>query len=129
MLQRRLIASTLALVSLGATASDPVASDGDKYKVLHENDRVRVLEYRDLPGVRTAEHRHPAFVLYAVAPFKRKLTLPGGKVLVREFKAGEILYSDEQTHIGENVGDTPTHVIMVEIKPAAADQRPARATP
>ena len=118
MLMKTLILPLLAL-SLTAAAQDPVQSDGDKYKVLKENDRVRVLEYRDQPGEKTHSHRHPAFVLYALSPFKRKLTLPGGKTLMREFKVGDVLYSDEQTHIGENVGATPTHVIMVELKEAA----------
>jgi beta-alanine degradation protein BauB len=109
----------LLALSLAAAAQDPVHTDGDKYKVLMENDRVRVLEYRDQPGEKTHQHRHPAFVLHAVVPFKRKLTLPDGKTMVREFKAGDVIYSDEQTHIGENVGSTPTHVIMVELKEAA----------
>ena len=97
-------------------ASDPVHTDGEKYNVRFENDRVRVLEYRDRPGEKTHQHRHPAFVLYAVSPFRRKLTLPDGKALSREFKAGDVMWSDAQTHIGENIGDTLTHVIMIEMK-------------
>jgi beta-alanine degradation protein BauB len=104
------------VVSSAAYAADPVHTDGDKYKVRFENDRVRVLEYIDQPGEKTHEHQHPAFVLYAVSPFKRKLHLPDGKVLAREFRAGDIMWSDAQTHIGENVGDTPTRVIMIEMK-------------
>jgi beta-alanine degradation protein BauB len=106
----------LSVVSTGAQAADPVHSDGDKYKVKFENERVRVLEYRDMPGEKTHEHRHPDFVLYAVSPFKRKIALPDGKSMIREFKGGEIMWSNEQTHIGENVGETPTHVIMIELK-------------
>jgi hypothetical protein len=29
--------------------ADPTTTDPDKYKVVFENDRVRVLEYRDRP--------------------------------------------------------------------------------
>jgi quercetin dioxygenase-like cupin family protein len=112
----RFVAVLGLLMSSTAFAADPVHTDGDKYKVRFENDRVRVLEYTDQPGEKTHEHRHPAFVLYAVSPFKRTLTLPDGKVLTREFKAGDIMWSDAQTHIGENVGDTPTRVIMIEMK-------------
>jgi len=108
---------TLVLVlPLRVLAQSPVETDGDKYKVVMENAQVRVLEYKDLPGEKTHEHRHPAFVLYAVSAFKRKIHLPDGKVLTREFKAGDVMYSPEQVHIGENVGTTPTHVIMVELK-------------
>ena len=109
----------LSLMSSMVLAQDPVTTDGDKYKVLLENDQVRVLDYRDNPGERAHQHRHPAFVLYALAPFKRKITLPDGKIIMRDFKAGDVIYSGEQTHIGENIGDTPTHVIMVEIKGGA----------
>jgi hypothetical protein len=106
----------LSVAASTAHAADPVHSDGDKYKVKFENERVRVLEYRDRPGEKTHEHGHPNFVLYAVGPFKRRITLPDGKSMIREFKGGEIMWSDAQTHIGENVGDTPTHVIMFELK-------------
>jgi quercetin dioxygenase-like cupin family protein len=99
-----------------AMAQDPVKTDGDKYKALMENERVRVLEYRDRPGEKTSMHHHPDFVLYALTPFKRKLTLGDGKTIIREFKTGDVLWSPAQAHIGENIGTTETHVIIVELK-------------
>lgn len=117
----RLFLSAFSMLSLSAMAQDPVVTDGDKYKVLLENEHVRVLEYRDMPGEKTHRHYHPAFVLYAQEPFKRTITLPDGKVIQREFKAGDVIYSDAQTHVGANTGDAPTHVIMVEIKADAKD--------
>ncbi|MCL4746192.1 MAG: hypothetical protein KJZ83_12365 [Burkholderiaceae bacterium] len=116
MLNKLCVLTTLSLVSISAFAQSPVETDGDKYKVILENAQVRVLEYKDMPNVKTHQHSHPAFVLYALTPFKRKIHLPDGKVLMREFKAGDVMYSPAQTHIGENVGNTPTHVIMVELK-------------
>lgn len=106
----------LSCLAAPAWAQDPAASDGAKYKVLLENDAVRVLEYKDQPGESTHQHQHPAFVVYAVEPFKRRLTLGDGRVMTREFKAGEVIYSKGETHVGENIGTTPTHVIMVELK-------------
>ena len=91
-------------------------TDGDKYKILLENACVRVLEYRDEPGDRTQQHHHPAFVLYALSAFERTLRLPGGKVLRRQFQAGDVMWSEAQTHIGENVGQTATHVFITELK-------------
>ena len=107
------------LVAGPAYAQDAVETDGDKYTVILENDRVRVLEYKDLPGQKTHQHGHPAFVLYALGPFKRTLTLPDGRVLTREFKTGDTIWSEAQTHVGTNVGETPTHVIIVELKSPA----------
>ena len=115
-MSRSLAIAFFLMLTVTANAADPARSDGDKYQVRFENDRVRVLEYTDKPGDKTHQHDHPAFVLYAVSPFKRKLALPDGKVLMREFKAGDVMWSDAQTHIGENIGETPTRVIMIEMK-------------
>jgi quercetin dioxygenase-like cupin family protein len=119
MMKARLTVTVAALMlPIWALAQDPARTDGDKYKVLLENDQVRVLEYADQPGQRTHQHQHPAFVLYALAPFKRSLTLADGRVLSREFKAGDVMFSNGETHTGENVGSTPTRVLMIELKPA-----------
>jgi len=105
-------------LAVGSTASahDPVHTDADKYKVRLENERVRVLEYRDRPGEKTQEHGHPAFVVIALSPFKRRLTLPGGKIIIREFQTGDVMWSEAQTHIGENIGEPSTHILMIEMK-------------
>ena len=108
----------MALLAPAAWAQDAVATDGDKYKLLLENPCVRVLDYRDQPGQKTHQHHHPGFVLYALSAFERTLALPDGKVLRRTFQAGDVMWSDAQTHIGENVGTTPTHVLIVELKNA-----------
>lgn len=116
----------LAAATAGAAAQSPVDTDGDKYHVLLENEQVRVLGYRDQPGDRTHAHQHPAFVVVALAPFKRRLVLADGRTLVREFKAGDVLYSPGENHIGENVGALPTQVVMVELKTSAACPAAAR---
>lgn len=40
-------------------AEDPTTTNPELYKTVFENDRVRVLEYRDKPGDRTLPHSHP----------------------------------------------------------------------
>ena len=110
------VAALVFVIASGVRAQDPAKTDPDKYAVVFENERVRVLEYRDKPGEKTTMHRHPAFVLYAFSPFKRTLTLGDGKVLTREFKTGDVMWSEAQTHIGENIGKTDTHVLIVELK-------------
>lgn len=77
---RILVLMASALLAPSIFAQDAVQTDGDKYKVVLENDCVRVLDYRDRPGEKTHQHKHPAFVLYALSPFKRTLTSPDGKV-------------------------------------------------
>lgn len=112
----RTVVWTALLLATGAQAQDAAQTDGDKYKVVLDNTHVRVLEYTDQPGQKTHPHRHPPFVVYALAPFRRTLTLGDGRVLSREFKVGDAMYSDGETHIGENVGSTPTRVLLVELK-------------
>ena len=95
---------------------DPVVTDGDKYSVVVENERVRVLRYHDKPGDRTSQHAHPDYVLYAVSSFKRRLTFPDGRKQEVDVKAGSVVWLKAHIHIGENIGDTDTEVMMVELK-------------
>lgn len=95
---------------------DPVQTDGDKYKVILENQRVRVLEYLDKPGDKTSLHSHPDFVLITLSAFKRRLISSNGSFKEREFTAGEVAFGKAQDHMGENIGETDTHVIFVELK-------------
>jgi len=103
---------------------DPLETDPDKYKLLFENDRVRVLEYRDKPGDRTRQHSHPDFVLYTLSTFKRRLTLGDGRTVERAAGPGQTSFSEAHVHIGENVGETDTHVLMIELK----EPRPERSS-
>ena len=95
---------------------DAVETDGDKYSVVLENERVRVLRYHDKPGDRTSQHAHPDYVLYAESSFKRRLTFPDGRKQEVDVKAGSVVWMKGHIHIGENIGDTNTDVIIVELK-------------
>jgi quercetin dioxygenase-like cupin family protein len=97
-------------------ADDPTRTDPDKYKVIFENDRVRVLEYRDEPGQSTSPHRHPDSVMYTLSSFERKLVAEDGQGREVTLEPGEVRWLDAQVHSGENVGSTPTHVLFVELK-------------
>ena len=108
--------TTSELDQLRDSSRDPVFTDGDKYKVILENDRVRVLDYRDSPGQRTSPHHHSDYVLYALTAFKRKFILSDGKEAVRELHPGDVVWGKAQSHIGENVGSTDTHVLIIELK-------------
>jgi quercetin dioxygenase-like cupin family protein len=99
----------------GASVIDPTITDPDKYSVVFENDRVRVLEYRDAPGQRTGEHDHPDSVMVTLSGFERRLTV-GDVSRDVALEPGEVRWLDAQSHIGENIGSTPTHVVFVELK-------------
>jgi beta-alanine degradation protein BauB len=100
-----------------ASAPDPIVTDGDKYRLVLENEHVRVLRYHDKPGDKTHPHHHDEFVLYALSSFRRRLIFPDGTVKERDFKPGDVIWMPEQVHVGENIGTTDTDVVIVEQKP------------
>jgi len=96
--------------------ADPTETDPDKYRVIFENDRVRVLEYTDEPGQRTSPHAHPDSVMYTLSSFERRLVGESGETRDVSLAAGEVRWLDAQVHSGENIGGSPTHVLFVELK-------------
>jgi quercetin dioxygenase-like cupin family protein len=96
--------------------ADPTETDPDKYKVVFENERVRVLEYRDEPGQRTSPHEHPGSVMVTLSGFDRRLIGEGGESRNVTLEPGVVRWLDAQTHSGENIGITSTHVLFVELK-------------
>jgi hypothetical protein len=99
---------------------DPCITNPNHYKVVFENDRVRVLEYRDKPGDMTTPHTHPDSVMYTRSSFRRRLYTGEGEQRDVEMQAGFVGWLSAQQHSGHNIGDTDTHVIFVELKEASA---------
>jgi hypothetical protein len=100
---------------------DPAVTNPHLYRVVMENDRVRVLEYRDRPGDRTTPHGHPDSVMVTLSAFRRRL-IDGERSAEVELSSGLARWLPAQEHAGENIGDSETHVIFVELKePPARD--------
>lgn len=99
-------------------SNDPTVSNSDLYKVVLENDRVRVLEYADQPGDRTTPHDHPDSVMITLSTFDRRLILgdQSRDVSLTEYQA---MWLPAQTHAGENIGSSNTHTFFVELKEPA----------
>lgn len=101
---------------------DPTVTDPDLYKVIFENERVRVLEYRDQPGARTHTHQHPDSVMVTLGDFTRRVTA-GDRSVDVQLRAGEARWLGAQQHSGENIGDSESHSVFIELKepgPASA---------
>ena len=97
---------------------DPVETNPDHYTVVFENDRVRVLEYADKPGDRTTPHEHPDSVMYTLSSFRRRL-IHGDEERDVELSSGGAFWVPAQQHAGENIGDTETRTVFVELKEPA----------
>jgi hypothetical protein len=107
---------------------DPAVTDPELYRVLFENDRVRVLEYRDVPGGRTRPHRHPDSVMVTLSSFRRRVS-SGAREVEVDLPFGQARWLGAQEHSGENIGDTDTHGIFVELKEPSPAPTHDRETP
>lgn len=110
------------------SSHDPTVTDPNFYKVIFENERVRVLEYRDEPGDHTHVHRHPDSVMVTLSAFRRRVT-SGGRNVEVELKAGEARWVGAQEHAGENIGHTASRSIFIELKEPAPATGPTADVP
>lgn len=122
-MSRRDLLALLGIMGLTGTA-DLAAQDASKvnprsYRVVLENEKVRVLEYRSLPGLGVCgqgKHSHPAHVTIALSGGKVKLITDEGNMVSAESKAGSVFWAPAETHSVENISGRPMRAYMVEIK-------------
>src|SRR5262245_48756398 len=107
---------------------DPLKIYPENYKVIVENEHVRVLDFQLKKGAKETTHMHPAHVVYVLTGFKIRFTFPDGNTAIRETKDGDVLYSDAVAHASENIGQTDASGILVELK-SSAGQKTATAIP
>jgi quercetin dioxygenase-like cupin family protein len=87
------------------------------YKVLVENDRVRVMEIVLNPGETAPMHNHPnGHIVYIVNDAKFKLEFPDGKSTEIDLKGGNAIMMDAGPHETTNVGATVGRNLVVELK-------------
>ena len=106
------------MITDGASEEDPVLTNPD-HCTIFENDLVRVLDYRDHPGDSTTPHVHPNSVMVTLTEFQRRLSTGAGDREV-DLPAHQVLWLPAQRHSGENIGETETHTILIELKGVAA---------
>jgi quercetin dioxygenase-like cupin family protein len=110
----------LVVISLGCAArgwaQDPVKVAPSQYKVIFENDRARVLDFRLKPGEKSPMHSHPDYITYIIAGGQIRFTTSDGKTTEVNRKDGQCEGNTAVTHAAENVGKTEIHAISVEFK-------------
>jgi len=99
-----ILASLLSAMCMATSAQNPVTTSPQFYKVLLENDQVRVLEYRLKPGEKEPMHSHPAGVVYVLSGGTLKFSYPDGRTEEKTAATGEAIWRDPVTHAVENVG-------------------------
>jgi quercetin dioxygenase-like cupin family protein len=115
-----ILVSLLAVLCTTIHAQDPVKTSPQYYKVLLENDQVRVLEYHLKPGEKEPMHSHPTGVVYVLSGAKLKFSYPDGRTEERAAANGETIWRDPTTHAVENIGNTEAHAIAIDLKTSGA---------
>jgi beta-alanine degradation protein BauB len=80
-----------------------------------ENERVKVFDATFQPGEKAAMHHHPDHVVYVLKGGQLKVIVDGKPDII-DFKTGETLFLNEQSHEVENVGQTIVDLLVVELK-------------
>lgn len=85
------------------------------YKLVNENDRVRVLEVVFKPGDMAKMHHHPEHVVYVLKGGNLQLTSEG-KTENMDLKAGQAVFLKAQNHEAKNNGSSTVDLLVVELK-------------
>jgi len=117
--RRRAVALLAAFgVAQEAMAQNATVANPRSYRVVLENERVRVIEYKSRPGLGVCGegvHSHPAHLAIALTPAKVKVT-QNGKTTYGDVPAGEVMYFEAEVHQAENVGGAGTRFFLIEMK-------------
>jgi hypothetical protein len=102
---------------------DPVCVAPNNYKVIYEDDDVRVLRFQDTPGTRIPKHQHShPFQVYNITRSQRQFFQPDCKTKIGAVK---ILPPNQLlpftmpipvTHCESNPGKTGASLVIVEYK-------------
>jgi quercetin dioxygenase-like cupin family protein len=111
------VASTVTALAIGgAVAQDPTVVDAKHYKVMFENEQVRILKITYGPKEKSVMHEHPNAVAVFLTDGQIKFELPDGKSQDAAVKAGQAMFTPGGKHLPHNVGDKPFEVVLVELK-------------
>ena len=95
---------------------DAVKVAPDSYKVVLENDSVRVLEVRIKQGAKSEMHSHPKSVAICLNDQRLRFTFPNGKSEDADLKRGQSVWLDGISHAVENTGTEDVSSVVVELK-------------
>ena len=111
----------IAVCLLGAMApvfaQDPLKVGPNIYKLVFENERVRVMEVTFQPGDKIATHSHPDHIAYMLSGGTLKLSYPDGSTKEISGEKGQVFWIKAETHAAENTSPKKVKLLVVELKP------------
>ncbi|GBD91162.1 cupin domain protein [bacterium BMS3Abin04] len=116
--QSILLVLIIVIFSAGsAFGQDAAKVDSNHYKVVFENNEMRVLHISYGPGEKSVMHSHPEGLAIFITDGVGKFTFPDGKTQTTTFKAGQVVWLPPQTHLPQNTGTKRFELYQVEMKP------------
>jgi hypothetical protein len=112
-----LTAGVFASLSQTANPLDPLKVCPDTHKLLFENAVLRVIEAKVPPGSTESKHSHPRGITVFLANYDVEMkTIPDNKVTRGQRKFGTVSWSDAVVHEVQNIGNTVSHAVRIELK-------------
>lgn len=118
MIKSPLFALAFMVMAVPSTAQDRAAAVPDM-RVLLENECVRMQFHDVAVGQSTPMHSHPGYAVYVFNPYKARITLADGTRVISAHQPGEAFWKNASQHVVENIGDTPIHNLVFELKPGS----------
>jgi len=84
---------------------DPTKTSPNNYRLLLNNDEVRVLEMNLKAGEKDVQHSHQDETVYFITGSKVKIYLPGGESVEADLPDGHVMWHEAWTHtvdVGES---------------------------
>src|SRR5262245_27258315 len=112
------VASGILVMGLArsAPAQDPLKVGPDIYKLVFENQYVRVMEVTFKPGAKIEMHSHPDHLVYIISGEGLTLKYPDGQTKKMASKPGEAVWIKAEKHAAENTGTSEVRGLVVELK-------------
>jgi quercetin dioxygenase-like cupin family protein len=96
---------------------DAVKASPGKFKILLENDYVRVVEYSLKPGEKDSTHTHPPKTSYVISGGRLRVYPENEKPFDYEEVKGVAEWAGRRgKHYVENTGNTTVTILLTEIK-------------
>ena len=95
---------------------DPLLLAPENYKLLMENDQVRVFDVRIQPGEKLRLHANGPSVIYVFNDGRLQHTYEDGTTVVTTAVAGALIWDEAEAHETQNVGETDIHSLKIELK-------------
>jgi hypothetical protein len=110
------VAGSSPITKAWTDAADPLTMAPDHYKLVFENDRVRVLSFLSRPSEKWGAHRHPDGVHVSLSEYDLRNVVPGNAATEIHRKPGDVRWVPATIHTGQNIGSTDMRSLIIELK-------------